>query len=346
MRVLVAEDNADSRQLLEDILRVKGYTVSCVVDGQAALTAAMADPPDLLILDINMPVLNGFEVCTRLKENASTAQIPILMLTALADIDNRIKGLGLGADDYITKPFSPRELVARVDARMRQKVDSDQLRATQERIQRTFEQFVPPTVVQQLLDNPDQVRLGGSLQTVTVVFADLEGFTPVAEQVDPEHLLDMLNRYQELLVQHIHHEEGTIDKFLGDGLMALFNAPLHQPDHALRAIRAAVRIHKALPEFYSSVDPAFRLHVNFGITTGEAVVGRVGAVNRMNYTAIGDTVNLASRLEDLSNGGQILISESTYTQVSEHVIANNLGHKSVKGREMPVVVYEVVGLKA
>ena len=344
MKVLVAEDNADSRQLLEDILRVRGYEASFAQDGNEALEAVTTNLPDLIILDINMPGLNGFEVCARLKANPATMQIPILMLTALGDIDNRIKGLGLGADDYITKPYSPRELVARIDARLRIKNDADHLRAVQERIRRTFEKFVPATVVEQLLDHPEQVRLGGHLQDVTILFADMEGFTSLAEYTDPAVLLEILNQYHTLLVAHIQAQEGTIDKFLGDGVMALYNAPLIQEDHALRAVKAALNIHAALPEFHARFEPKFRMNVNIGITTGQAIVGQVGATNLMDYTAIGDPVNLASRLQDLGAHGQVLISEGTYEAVKDHVDARALGPQAIRGRGAQVMIYEVMEL--
>jgi len=346
VKVLVAEDNADSRQLLEDILRVRGYEASFAQDGNEALEAVSANPPDLIILDINMPGLNGFEVCARLKADPTTLEIPILMLTALGDIDNRIKGLGLGADDYITKPYSPRELVARIDARLRIKTGTDHLRAMQERIQRTFEKFVPATVVEQLLAHPEQVRLGGHLQAVTILFADMEGFTSLAEYTDPAILLEILNQYHTLLVQHIQAQEGTIDKFLGDGVMALYNAPLIQEDHALRAVRAALGIRAALPEFHARFEPRYRMPVNVGITTGQAVVGQIGAVNLMDYTAIGDPVNLASRLQDLGAQGQILISEGTYEAVKDYVSVRSLGAQAIRGRGAQVEIYEVMELNS
>jgi adenylate cyclase len=346
VKVLVADDNADNRQLLEDILRGQGYQPLIARDGEEALRIAREAIPDLLILDINMPGLTGFDVCAELKADTMTQPIPILMLTALTDVENRVKGLGLGADDYVTKPYSPRELVARIDARLRSKSNTDELRATQELIRQTFERFVPSKVVHRLLEDPGQIRLGGQLQEITIVFADLEGFTSVAERAAPDMLISVLNQYHALMVRHVKTQEGTIDKFMGDGIMALFNTPLPQADHALRAVRTAIAIRDALPEFHSGIDPQFRLNINFGIHTGEAIVGNVGCDELMNFTAIGDAVNLTSRLEDISKGGQILISESTHRIVRDYVQAEKLGPKMVKGRETPVTVYDVRGFMA
>jgi len=343
LKVLVAEDNPGNRQLLEDILRGQGYEAIFARDGQEALTLVFQSMPDLILLDINMPGLDGFEVCSRLKADNATRQIPILMLTALGDVNSRVKGLSVGADDYIIKPYNPRELVARIDAHLRVKRNTDELRATQERIRKTFERFVPPQVVRRLLDNPGMVQLGGQLQQVTVLFADLQGFSAMSERLAPEHLLDVLNQYHYLLVEHIKREEGTIDKFLGDGVMALYNTPLPQPDHTLRAVRTAINIQRVLPEFHKRFDPFCRLNVNFGIHAGEAVVGNVGTPELMDFTAIGDAVNIASRLQEISDNGQILISEETYEHIKSHVTARPLGEKSIRGREMTVMVYEVLG---
>ncbi len=346
MKVLVADDNADNRQLIEDILLGLGHDTLIARDGLEALNQSLEEIPDLIVLDINMPGMSGFEVCQRLRNNSNTSQIPILMLTALADVDNRVKGLGLGADDYLTKPFSPRELIARIDARLRIKSHTDDLRATQEQIRQTFERFVPAKVVQQLLQHPEEVKLGGQLKEITVMFADLQGFSSVSEHAAPELMLEVLNRYQGLIVHHILEVDGTIDKFTGDGVMALFNTPLPQENHALQAVRAAVMIRRALPAFHQEFEPVFQLKVNFGIHSGEAVVGNVGTAELMDYTAIGDTVNLTSRLEDMSTNGQILVSESTYRQIKPYVTAENLGPRLVKGRETAVTVYQITELRS
>ncbi len=342
--VLVAEDNPENRKLIEDTLQSNGYRLLYARDGHETLAVARAQNPDLLLLDINMPGINGFEVCAQLKADPATAQMPILMITALSDIEDRVRGLGLGAEDYITKPFSPRELLARVEAHLRIKTRTDQLAATQAQIRRMFERFVTPQVVQKLLQNPDQVKLGGHLQEVTILFADLEGFSAVAERAAPDRLLEALNRYHSLLVEHIQREEGTVDKFLGDGIMALYNTPLAQADHALRAVRTAINIRQALPAFQQQFDPIFRLEVNFGIHTGEAIVGQVGTAELMEYTAIGDAVNLASRLQSLSAHGQIMISRATYERIKGGVVVQSLGTQAIKGRETTVELFEVLEL--
>lgn len=344
MKVLVADDNANSRQLVKDIIESIGYETILAHDGPKALVVAQTQSPDLIILDVNMPGMSGFEVCAALKSDEQLSQIPILMLTALADVENRVTGLGLGADDYLSKPFSPRELAARVNARLRTKAEADDLRKTKELLRQTFERFVSPVVVEKLMQDPTQIKLGGQIQEVTVFFADLEGFTSISERTDPEKLLHVLNLYHALIVNVIQSYAGTVDKFIGDGVMALYNTPLHLDDHALRAVLTALHIRDALAEFYIQFEPEYRMQVNFGIHTGPAVVGNVGAPNLMNFTAVGDTVNLAARLQDLSSGGRILISEACYNRIDAALKITPIGYQTVKGRTEAVMVYEVLEL--
>ncbi len=344
MKVLVADDNANSRQLVKDIVESIGCATLVAADGPSALEAAQSQVPDLIILDVNMPGMSGFEVCAALKSDPVLSQIPVIMLTALADIENRVTGLGLGADDYLSKPFSPRELIARVNARLRRKAEADDLRKTQDLVRQTFERFVSPSVVERLLMDPSQVKLGGFLQEVTILFADLEGFTSISERTDPEKLLSVLNLYHSLIVSFIQKHVGTVDKFIGDGVMALYNTPLPQEDHALRAIRTALDIRAALPAFYQQFSDEYRMKINFGIHSGMAVVGNVGTQNLMNFTAVGDTVNVAARLQEMSVNGQILISDAAYRLCGIPLNVNPIGYQSVKGRVEPALVYEVLEL--
>ena len=266
------------------------------------------------------------------------------MVTAQSSIEHRVQGLGVGADDYLPKPYDPRELIARVSTRLRAKSEADDLREQQELLHKTFERYVHSSVVEQMLADPTQVKLGGKLQEVTVMFADLEGFTALSEYIDPEELLSVLNHYHDLIVSIILQHNGTIDKFIGDGVMALYNTPLLQEDHALYAVQTAVMIREALAAFHKDLPPKHRLDINFGIHTGQAVVGNVGTDQIMDFTAVGDTVNLASRLQGLSRKGQILISSATYNRVAPHIKASPIGEMHVKNRTEAVMTYEVLEL--
>ncbi|MBW4436696.1 MAG: response regulator [Pleurocapsa minor GSE-CHR-MK-17-07R] len=342
MLVLVVDDVNDSRQLLVDIVGAMGMRVVQAANGPDTLSIARQAHPDLILLDVNMPGMSGFQVLEALKADPNTAGIPIIMLTALADIDSRVKGLKLGADDYLAKPYNPRELMERVRTRLRSKQATDEMRAVQAAIRETFERYVAPAVVEQLLRDPTQVKLGGTLQEITVLFLDLEGFTSLSERTEPERLLAILNQYHTLAVNCVRENGGTVDKFLGDGLMALYNTPLTQPDHALRAVRTALQLQEAVNQFHAQFLPDERMKLSAGIHTGPAVVGNVGAPDLMNYTAVGDTVNLAARLEEMSSGGIVLISQATLDQLPPTVKAEPIGAQKVKGRAGDVMTYRVI----
>ncbi len=346
MIVLVVDDNPSGRQLLVDIMQSMNLQVIEAANGFEALEKARTQMPDLIILDVTMPGMSGFEVVEQLKADVRTTKIPVLMLTALDNIDNRVRGLKLGADDYLSKPFNPRELIERVKTRLRYKVETDELRQIQTTIRMTFERFVSPSVVEQLLRDPSQVKLGGTLQEITVLFTDIEGFTGVSELTEPEKLLHVLNQYHTMVVTAIRDHGGTVDKFIGDGVMALYNTPLTQVDHALRAVQTALDIRHNLIEFQQQFEPLFRLKLNFGIHTGAAVVGNVGAPDLMNFTAVGDTVNLAARLQSISSGGKIFISDKTHAQIQDSVATCCLGLRAVKGRTESVMTYEVLDAPA
>lgn len=345
MKILVAEDHAESRAILNDLLEATGYKVALASNGNDALTLAYAELPDLIILDVNMPGKDGFMVCKELKENPQTMQIPVILLTAQSQVEDRVKGLGLGAEDFVPKPYSPRELLARVDTRLRVKRETDDLRRQRLDLRRIFERFVAPEVVEALMQHPEAAQLGGAVREITVLFADLEGFTSLSERVAPEILLEILNSYHGLTVKHIKQNQGTVDKFLGDGIMAIFNAPVGLDDHPFHAVKTAINIRQALPEFHRSLPAEFRLMVNFGIHTGPAVVGNIGTTDVMNYTAIGDTVNLAQRLQMVSIGGKITITDATYQRLSDRVQVISDGLRQVRGREELVQTYRVTGLE-
>lgn len=340
-KILVVDDNRDNIELVRDILTMSGHDVVTAQNGEDGIAIAQSDAPDLILLDVNMPHMDGFQVCAVLKGKPETQDIPVIMLTAQSDVDSRVRGLEAGADDYLTKPFSPRELAARVARSARTKAVSDDLRIRQEQLRKTFERFVAAPIVEQLMREPDQVRLGGKLQIVTVLFADLEGFTALSEKADPEDLLQLLNSYHTFLAKVVMQYGGTIDKFLGDGLMALYNTPVSQEDHVERAVKTALHIQDELHWFHQELAESYRLQVNFGIHTGSAVVGNVGSNDLMDFTAVGDTVNVAARLQSMADEGSILVSEPVYKIAAEFIFGRSHGPLQVKGRQTTVSVYQI-----
>jgi class 3 adenylate cyclase len=209
--------------------------------------------------------------------------------------------------------------------------------------QRLFERMVGPAVINQL--NPDAIQLGGSRAMITTMFADLHGFTSLGENVSPETLISVINCYLSAAADAILMQEGTIDKFLGDAVMAWFNAPIEQPDHALRAVKAALAIRDALPLIHCQFPPEFQLHFSIGVDSGESVLGLVGTEKRLEFTAIGDSVNTAKRLQEYANPGQIVISAATWNLVKDQVEVRKLDPFSAKGKTGLLSVFEVLGLK-
>ncbi len=219
------------------------------------------------------------------------------------------------------------------------------LEAQERFIRETFQRYVSPAVVRRLLEDSAHLRLGGQRQEVTVLFADLRGFTSFSERCGPEELVEVLNRYLAIGAEAVLAEEGTLDKFIGDAIMAVFNAPLPQPDHSLRAIRAALQIREAALAYHRSAPSAWHLQYGIGISVGEAVVGNIGTPQQLNYTAIGACVNLAKRLEEVAAPGQILLSAEVYQRVRDRVEARPLAPIPLAGFQEPVDVYELVALK-
>lgn len=343
--ILIADDRPDFVQLLRDLLTVEGYQVVTAENGREALEKTYQCAPDLVLLDLNMPLMDGYEVCHQIKTDPATADIPVLMLTAWADPEYRVKGLELGAEDYLAKPFEHRELLVRIQTRLRTKQEADRLRAVQKTIRETFERYVPLHVVEQLLANPSQVALGGAQQVVTVLFADLRGYTTLAETLRPEQLVDVLNGHLTVAAQAVLAFDGTISQYAGDLVMAIFNAPLPQPDHTLRAAQAALRLCQEMATYHASMPAELRMEFGIGIASGEAVVGNIGAKEFLHYTAIGDTVNLAQRLEEIAGGGEILLNERA-RQFLDNTIARvePRGITSIRGRSESAAVYALLGL--
>jgi adenylate cyclase len=220
------------------------------------------------------------------------------------------------------------------------------LEAEQERIRQTFGRVVAPRVRDRLLSDPSHLRLDGLSQNATILFADLSGFTHFSESTPPDILFKVLNDYLSLAAQSILDEEGTLDKFMGDAVMAIWNAPDPQPDHALRAVRAALSILESCRQEHAKLkNPAYKLQFRIGVTTGDVMIGNVGTRELFNYTAIGDTVNLAQRLEITAQPGQVLIDQATYSITADHIRAVALEPVQVKGKSQPVAIYDLKGLK-
>lgn len=533
-KILIVDDEQVMRDVMEGLLIHQGYDLAFAQSGRDALEKVAELRPDLLLLDVMMPDMDGFEVCRRIKADEQWQHIPIILVTALSGKDDLAIGLDAGADDFVHKPFSNLELLARVRSMLRIKGQYDSLQEQQRSLEQTlrlneqysramaqhlaelellhdtglrlmnnldvdsvlrligeaafqivpeaigcvihfaleegsqllpvifspntehktvhtrvgyeqlvqqaisarniiyiadrpddlpefpaplgqvrslliaplvdhqnvlgtitlcspeadnfsesrhhilsilanqgavaiskaqyleqqsraqerekwairdlFQRYVSPAVVDRLVDGLEGLVLGGQRQEITVLFADIRGFTSFCENQPPERLIEILNLYLALAVEAILAEEGTLDKFMGDAVMAIFNAPLVQTDHTLRAARAALAMQQAIKEYNLTAGRQDYLSFGVGIHTGEAVVGNIGTPQRLNYTAIGDAVNLAKRLQETAAGGQIILSQAAYEAVKTGIKAERLGPLAIKGRTSPEEGYRLLDM--
>ena len=269
------------------------------------------------VKDTGNPVV-GFELETTVPDRGS-----VYLRTSLSPLKDR-NGAGQGIAIVIDDLTEQRRLEARYQL---------------------FQRYLSPTVIERLPNDPDELRLGGQRQEITSLFADIRGFTDFTQLVEPDILVDILNQYLAIGAEAVLVEEGTLDKFMGDAVMAFFNAPLPQKDHVMRAVRSGLWIQQEVEKLHAHISAPHQLTYGVGIAVGEAVVGNVGTSKRLDYTAIGSSVNLAARLQDEAAPGQILISPSTYERVADQVDARPLSPIRVKGFSQPIRIYELLGLR-
>jgi class 3 adenylate cyclase len=365
-KILVVDDTPKNVKLLADLLTGKGYAVVTAASGPEALAQVEAERPDLVLLDVVMPEMSGYEVCRKIRENPATGILPVVMVTALDPAQERVKGLEAGADDFLTKPINQPELLARVRSLLRIKEFHDTVQAQAAQLaewNRTLEQrvagqvtelervgrlkrFVAPQVAEVIVSRGDEKLLESHRREITVVFCDLRGFTAFAETAEPEEVMGVLREYHGAMGPLIFQFEGTLERFAGDGLMVFFNDPLPCPDPAGRAVRMAVAMRARVGELAGVWRKrGHTLGFGVGIALGYATLGKIGFEGRFDYGAIGTVTNLAARLCSEAQAGQILISQRVYTAVEELLEAAPVGEFTLKGLHRPVAVYNVLRLK-
>jgi class 3 adenylate cyclase/ActR/RegA family two-component response regulator len=346
--ILVVDDDPRNVELLEVYLTSVGnYRVFTAQNGVEALEQVKAHHPDLILLDIMMPVMDGYEVCAHLKGDECTQLIPIVMVTALQGTDERIKALEAGADDFLSKPFNIYELLARVKSLMRIKLLHDELEKKNQILFNVLNRYVAQEVSSLILKDPEQhLRLGGESRKVAVLFADIRGFTHFSEAHSPSHVVDILNTVFSEFIQVIFKWKGTFDKYLGDAIMAFYGAPVGYDDDTERAVRTAWELREVFDKLVRSWknDALTALGLGIGLHCGEAVVGNVGSEQVMDYTVIGDTANVARRLQEVAGKGQILISQAVLEDLGPELEVEPLPPQRVHGRREPVACYQVTGL--
>ncbi|MDO8803945.1 MAG: response regulator [Elusimicrobiota bacterium] len=311
--ILVVDDTPANLELLSGMLKERNCKIRAAISGELALQAARSDPPDLVLLDINMPGMDGYEVCRRLKADEKLKEIPVIFLSSLDEMKDKVKAFAVGGVDYITKPYQLEEVQARVEIHLTLKAAKEYLKDKNRFLEYTFSRFVSPEVVETMKQKPISELLKMERCELTVLFADLRGFTTLANELTPEEVQETLNSFLEVMVTCVQQGGGLMDKFLGDGFMALFGAPFRQKDHARRALNAAISIqlaHRGWMEKRSAGGLPCR-PLGIGLVAGETVVGAYGTHSRMEYTALGHVVNLASRLCGAAEAGEILTTPLT-----------------------------------
>ena len=342
--ILVVDDTAQNVKLLADVLTAKGYRAVTAASGAQALAAIEREHPDLVLLDVVMPEMSGYEVCRKIRDNPATAMLPVVMVTALDPTQERVKGIEAGADDFLTKPINQPELLARVRSLLRIKVLHDELselnRSLEHRVQEQVTQlerlgrlkrFFSPQLAELIVAGGAEDPLKSHRRDITVVFLDLRGFTAFAETAEPEEVMGVLREYHAEMGRLILAHEGTLERFAGDGIMVFFNDPVPVPNPGERAIRMTL---------------AMRESFGVGIAQGYATIGAIGFEGRVDYGAIGTVTNLAARLCGEARPGQILVSQRLLTTVEALVEAEAVGELSLKGFVRPVTAFNVLRLRS
>jgi class 3 adenylate cyclase len=335
-RLLVVDDNKVNRLLLARNLELQGHHVATAENGRVALEMLRREAYDLLLLDIEMPEMNGFQVLEQLANDLQLRDLPVIVTSSLEGLDNVVRCIELGAEDYLTKPVNPVLLKARIGAGLEKK----RLRDQQKELVR---RFATPEVAQDLQQSG--FSLGGKRVRGSVMFSDIRDFTPLVESQPPEVTIDLLNTYYTLMFNAISGHGGIVSLIVGDGLMAIFGAPLPLADHCDSAVRAALEMIELIGLF--NVDQAAagkpQIRIGVGIASGEMVAGYTGTNERATYTCIGDTVNLASRLEGHTKiaDGPILIDGATRAGLRGSVELDALGPVTFRGKAQPVDVFSV-----
>ncbi len=340
--IMIADDDWLNRDLLKAYLASSGCDVMTAPDGQAALELALEQPPDLALVDVQMPRMDGLALCRALKSTPATQFMPVVIVTALDSEEDEVKAIDAGADDFVTKPYSSTVLLTRVRSLLRIKKLHDELESRNRLLRQVLDRFIAEDVTDVILTDPERyLKLGGDIRAVTVLFADIRGFTRFTEAHTAEQVIETLNHIFQTLSQLVFKHRGTFDKYLGDGFMAFYGAPIAGEDDAKRALDTALEMQQLFKQLRDdSGEDLAGLGLGIGLHSGDAVVGNIGSDRVMDYTVVGDVVNVAKRLQEQADGGQILLSLITYEQAHNmEVEAERLEPIQVIGRLEPIPAY-------
>ena len=363
-RILVVDDVPENVRLLEAVLAPHGYEVLTASDGLAALEVVATEEPDLILLDVMMPGLDGYAVCANIRSNDDTAMLPVIMVTSSIGLE-KTKAIEAGADDFIPKPFNHDELLTRVRSLLRIKRYHDTIKAQaaelaelnrtlEERVHaqvgelerlRRLQRFLSPQLADAIVSSGDETILRSHRRQVAMFFADLRGWTTFVDAVEPEELMRVLGEFHGVIGRLVKRFEATVGFLEGDGVQLFFNDPIEIPDPALRAVRMGCALRQEMAELTPSwAKRGYDLDFGAGIALGYATCGEVGFEGRSDYAAIGAVTNLASRLADEAAAGQILIAQRLYAEVEDDVDVEPAGEFVLKGFQRPVVAFNVLAV--
>ena len=362
--ILAVDDLPQNLRLLDAILSPRGYRVLTATSGEEAMAVLPTSGADLVLLDILMPGMDGYEVCRRIRSTPGFEFLPVVMITASGD-QEKVRAIEAGADDFVSKPLNQGELLARVASLARVKRYQDtiesqsaelaqwnseleaRVQAQVDELQRVnrLRRFLSPQLVDVIIDSGDEAFLASHRREIVVLFCDLRGFTPFAESSEPEEVMGVLSEYHRALGELIHRFEGTLERFTGDGLMVFFNDPLPVDDAAERAVIMAVAMRDRVAELADGWSRrGHDLGFGIGIAQGFATLGRIGFEGRFDYAAIGSVTNLAARLCGEAASGQVLVAQRVFSATEGLAIGAPVGELDLRGFSRPVRAFDVTGI--
>jgi adenylate cyclase len=362
-KILVVDDVAMNVKLLVDLLGVKGYQTVTAASGPEALLKLAVEGPDLVLLDVMMPGMSGYEVCRAIRADPAHSMLPVVLVTALDPAKERAKGLEAGADDFLTKPLNQAELLARVKSLLRIKALYDEVTRQKDELaqwNRTLEQrvadgveqlekvgrlkrFFSPQLAELIVAGGADDPLKSHRREITVVFLDLRGFTAFTETADPEEVMGVLGEYHAAMGRLILEHEGTLERFSGDGIMIFFNDPVRIDDPAPRAARMVLEMQREMVQLAAGWKKrGYDLQMGAGIAQGFATIGGIGFPGRIDYGAIGNVTNLAARLCGEARGGEVLLSQRVTGALDESFRSEPAGELSLKGFQRPVPTFRLL----